>query len=153
MSETQTREPISAKETMRQRRLQKLTEHMDKGINPYPYKYNKDIDAKTLQEKYKNLPAGEETEDFYSVDWEHMNIRRPNHINAKYRLDKPKHLDEMLELSKKLSNNIPFCRTDFYEINGRIFFGEITLFPASGWKGFIPDDVEGLFGEWITLPG
>ena len=53
MSETQTREPISAKETMRQRRLQKLTELMDKGINPYPYKYNKDIDAKDLQEKYK----------------------------------------------------------------------------------------------------
>ena len=75
MSETQTREPISAKETMRQRRLQKLTELMDKGINPYPYKYNKDIDAKDLQEKYKDLPAGEETEDFYSVAGRVMAIR------------------------------------------------------------------------------
>ena len=75
MSDTQTREPISAKETMRQRRLQKLTELMDKGINPYPYKYNKDIDAKDLQEKYKDLPAGEETEDFYSVAGRVMAIR------------------------------------------------------------------------------
>ena len=75
MSETQTREPISAKETMRQRRLQKLAELVDKGINPYPYKYNKDIDASDLQEKYKDLPAGEETEDFYSVAGRVMAIR------------------------------------------------------------------------------
>ena len=45
MTENTTREPISAKETMRQRRLQKLTELMDKGINPYPYSYKKDISA------------------------------------------------------------------------------------------------------------
>jgi len=76
MSEkTQTKEPVSAKESMRQRRLQKLTELMDKGINPYPYKYNKDIDAKDLQEKYKNSPAGAETEDYYSVAGRVMAIR------------------------------------------------------------------------------
>ena len=59
MSENTTKEPISAKETMRQRRLQKLAELVDKGINPYPYSFKKDIDAAELQEKYKDLPAGE----------------------------------------------------------------------------------------------
>ena len=39
MSENTTKEPISAKETMRQRRLQKLAELVDKGINPYPYSF------------------------------------------------------------------------------------------------------------------
>lgn len=75
MTENITREPISAKETMRQRRLQKLTELMDKGINPYPYSYKKDITAAELQEKYKDLAAGEETEDFYSVAGRVMAIR------------------------------------------------------------------------------
>lgn len=75
MTENATREPISAKETMRQRRLQKLTELMDKGINPYPYSYKKDITAAELQEKYKDLEAGEETEDFYSVAGRVMAIR------------------------------------------------------------------------------
>ena len=36
----------SAKEQIRQTRIQKLADLADKGINPYPYKYNKDIDAK-----------------------------------------------------------------------------------------------------------
>lgn len=75
MTENITREPISAKETMRQRRLQKLTELMDKGINPYPYSYKKDITAAELQEKYKDIAAGEETEDFYSVAGRVMAIR------------------------------------------------------------------------------
>ena len=75
MSENTTKEPISAKETMRQRRLQKLAELVDKGINPYPYSFKKDIDAAELQEKYKDLPAGEETEDFYSVAGRVMAIR------------------------------------------------------------------------------
>ena len=75
MSENATREPISAKESMRQRRLQKLAELVDKGIIPYPYSYDKNIDAAVLQEKYKDLNAGEETEDFYSVAGRVMAIR------------------------------------------------------------------------------
>ena len=71
----QTKEPISAKESIRQTRIQKLAELADKGINPYPYAFDKDADAKYLQEKYKDLPAGEETEDFYSVAGRVMAIR------------------------------------------------------------------------------
>ena len=71
----QTKEPVSAKESIRQTRIQKLAELADKGINPYPYAFDKDADAKDLQEKYKDLPAGEETEDFYSVAGRVMAIR------------------------------------------------------------------------------
>ena len=66
MSENTTKEPISAKETMRQGRLQKLAELVDKGINPYPYTFDKNANASDLQEKYKDLQAGEETEDKYA---------------------------------------------------------------------------------------
>ena len=72
-----TKEPISAKETIRQTRIQKLAELADKGINPYPYSFDKDADAKFLQDKYKDLPAGEETEDYYSVAGRVMAIRNP----------------------------------------------------------------------------
>lgn len=60
-------ESTSQKEVIRQGRIQKLTELADKGINPYPYSFNKDANAQDLQDKYKDLPTGEETEDFYSV--------------------------------------------------------------------------------------
>lgn len=75
MSENAIREPISAKESIRQRRLEKLAELVDKGINPYPYTFDKNANAIDLQEKYKDLPAGEETEDKYAVAGRVMAIR------------------------------------------------------------------------------
>lgn len=68
-------ETMSPKENIRQGRIQKLTDLADKGINAYPYSYNKDTNAKTLQEKYKDLPVGEETEDYYSVAGRIMAMR------------------------------------------------------------------------------
>ena len=53
-----------AGEQIRLTRIQKLTDLADKGVNPYPYSFEKNANALDLQEKYKDLPAGEETEDF-----------------------------------------------------------------------------------------
>lgn len=71
----ETHESISPKENIRQGRIQKLTDLADKGINAYPYSFNKDANAKDLQEKYKDLPVGEETEDYYSVAGRIMAMR------------------------------------------------------------------------------
>ena len=60
---------------IREARIQKLTDLIDKGINPYPYSFDKNISAKQLQEKYKDLPAGEETTDTYSVAGRVMAMR------------------------------------------------------------------------------
>ena len=75
MTEQQVKEPVSAKEAIRQTRIQKLAELADKGINPYPYVFDKDADSAFLQEKYKDLPAGDETNDAYSVAGRVMAIR------------------------------------------------------------------------------
>jgi len=60
---------------IREARIQKLTDLIDRGINPYPYSFDKNISAKQLQEKYKDLQAGEETEDVYSVAGRIMAMR------------------------------------------------------------------------------
>jgi len=70
-----TREAGSAIEQIRQTRIQKLTDLADKGVNPYPYKFDKTASAAELQEKYKELAAGEETNDVYSVAGRVMAIR------------------------------------------------------------------------------
>ena len=75
MTQQTVQEPNSAKDQIRQIRIQKLTDLADKGVNPYPYIFNKDADAADLQEKYKDLAAGEETEDVYSVAGRVMAIR------------------------------------------------------------------------------
>jgi len=71
----QIQEPVTAGGQIRQTRIQKLADLADKGVNPYPYVFDKDIDAADLQAKYADLPAGEETEDFYSVAGRVMAIR------------------------------------------------------------------------------
>jgi hypothetical protein len=58
----------------------------------------------------------------------------------------------MLNLSRKLSKNISFVRTDFYIIQDKVYFGEMTFFPTSGFGQFKPDKYDEVFGDWITLP-
>ena len=72
---TTTHESISPKENIRQGRIQKLNDLTDKGINPYPYSFNKDANAQDLQDKYKDLAIGEETEDCYSIAGRIMAMR------------------------------------------------------------------------------
>ena len=75
MTQQVTHETNSAREQIRQTRIQKLADLADKGVNPYPYSFSKDANAADLQEKYKDLAAGEETQDTYSVAGRVMAIR------------------------------------------------------------------------------
>ena len=73
----------------------------------------------------------------------------PPDFNKKIKM--PDHLSKMIELSEKLSNGYTFLRVDFYEANGKIYFGEMTLFPASGFGKFDPEDWDKTLGELIDL--
>ena len=67
-------------------------------------------------------------------------------------MDKPEKLAEMLMLAEKLSRDIPFLRVDFYLVEGKIYFSELTFFPASGFEGFDPPEWDQTLGDWLTLP-
>lgn len=91
------------------------------------------------------------TEDFFDTDWKHIAVRRPGHPNAPELEDKPSSLSKMLELSGRLSEGYPFMRTDFYCVDGKIYFGEITLYPASASVPFIPQTFDGLLGNELNI--
>ena len=59
----------------------------------------------------------------------------------------------MIQLSEKLAKDLPFVRIDFYEVNGRVYFGEITFFPGNGTEEFTPEEWDYTMGSWINLPG
>lgn len=90
-------------------------------------------------------------DDFYSPDWELMDVRRPGHPKSERASKTPQQLKQMLELSRVLSKNIPFLRVDFYIINSQIYFGELTFFPASGMSKFEPEDWDYTFGNYLKL--
>ena len=59
----------------RQSRLNKLARLEEMGYNPYPYRFKPDSYAKPLQDKYKDLPSGENTEDRVTVAGRAMAVR------------------------------------------------------------------------------
>lgn len=58
----------------------------------------------------------------------------------------------MVKLAEKLSKDIPFLRVDFYEINERVYFGELTFYPASGFEKFKPEEYDKILGDMLELP-
>lgn len=91
-------------------------------------------------------------DDFYTPEWDLLDLKRPSHPNSATPAKAPSKLKEMLELSEILSKDIPFFRTDFYIINNKVYFGELTFFPASGMSKFEPEEWDNILGTWIQLP-
>ncbi|WP_231505579.1 ATP-grasp fold amidoligase family protein [Bacillus sp. EB01] len=89
--------------------------------------------------------------DFYNLDWEKMPFKR-HYPNSTKVTPKPKHYNQMIEFAQKLSKDIPFVRVDFYETNDRLYFGELTFFPGSGYEKFSPESYDHLLGSWLKLP-
>lgn len=89
--------------------------------------------------------------DFFNRDFQHLSFTN-GHPNSKEKIAKPQNFDKMIALAEKLGEKIPHARIDFYNINGAVFFGEITFFHWSGLKPFIPEEWDYTFGNWIELP-
>ena len=137
----------------------------------------KSIKRKIIAEKYMTDESGEELKDYkifsfdgkpfliqvdydrfikhkrnlYTTNWEYINgtikyPTDPNHI-----IPKPENLDEMLELSSKLSKGFMHIRTDFYNINGKIYFGELTLYHGGGREKFTPESLGIEMGRHMKL--
>lgn len=64
----------------------------------------------------------------------------------------PPNISKMIEVAELLSTSIPFLRVDLYNVNNRIFFGELTFYPAAGLGRFTPLEWEKTLGEYINLP-
>lgn len=90
--------------------------------------------------------------DFFDVNWNHLDVIRGGHPNCGHEIERPEQITEILELSKKLAENIPFVRTDFYIVDNKVYFGEITFFPASGFALWEPYEKDVEYGKMIKLP-
>lgn len=88
---------------------------------------------------------------FYDLDWNRLPFKRKS-PNAYYDIPKPVNYDKMLEFSRVLSKDFPFVRVDFYEVDNKLYFGELTFFPGNGHKFFEPYSYDELLGTWIELP-
>ena len=68
------------------------------------------------------------------------------------KIDLPDNLSEMIRIAEVLSNKESLIRVDLYNVQGRIYFGELTFFPASGLGLWTKDTVDEMIGKYIKLP-
>lgn len=124
-------------------------ENPEEGINDYK------IFCYYGTPKYIVVDADRYTQhkrNFYDCMWNNLNITSDcPAINRE--LLKPKNLSDMLDIASKLSANFPFVRVDLYNIKGKIYFGELTFYPWSGYVQFFPDESDYMFGKDFELPG
>ena len=89
--------------------------------------------------------------DFFDLNWKKMPFTR-HYPNSGEHINKPINYNQMLQLAEKLAKNIPFVRVDFYEVNRKIYFGELTFYPGAGFEEFSPEKYDRVLGEWLDLP-
>lgn len=104
---------------------------------------------------------------FYKIDFDRFTNHKANYYDLEGRLlpfgeevcppdpnrvfSKPKDIKRMIELAEILSNNIPFLRVDFYYPNEKIYLGEMTFYPATGFGPFLPEEWDMKLGKMLEL--
>lgn len=94
---------------------------------------------------------GETYFDFFDKKFNHLDIIN-GHPNAPVCPEKPVNFDRMIKLAEKIAKNFIHARVDFYEVNGKIYFGEITFYHMSGFVPFVPEKWDLELGQMIILP-
>lgn len=106
--------------------------------------------AELIEVHQNRFIEGAHTQDFYDREWNNVHIAQNCMANAATDLDRPDNLEKMLQLSERLAEKIPHVRIDWYVIQGKLYFGEITFFDGSGLEPFSAE-VEYMLGKLIEL--
>ena len=100
-----------------------------------------DSEGGHAEEYYRNI---------YDKDFNLQDFKETRN-NTPFIINKPKNFEKMIEIAETLSKNIPHVRIDLYNVNGKIYFGEITFYHGSGINNFIPNNYSIILGDLIDL--
>lgn len=89
---------------------------------------------------------------FFDQKWNFQPLDKGDENLQDVDIPKPENLDEMIEIAQKLSEDFVFARIDLYNIKGKIYFGEITLSPNSGFDPDIKYETDLMFGQKLEIP-
>lgn len=103
------------------------TSHFDNGINRVGYPVS-----------------------FYTIEWKYMNQKYKNFPSIP-NLERPRHLTEMIEISRKLSRDFPFVRVDFFENSRRLYIAEFSFAPWAGLSPYEPESLDYEMGRWLDI--
>lgn len=133
---------IIAEEYMEDKKLHELRDYKFFTFNGVP---------KIMHLVSNRQNAEEETYgDFFDMDFCHLDLTM-GHPNAPICPDKPENFEKMKEFATILSKGTPHLRVDFYEVNGQVYFGELTFYQDGGLTDIRPKEWNEVLGSWIKL--
>lgn len=89
---------------------------------------------------------------FLTLDWEFADFQRTDYKRMAELPPKPKKFVEMVEISRKLSHDLPFVRVDLYCVKDLVYFSELTFTPCGGYMTFEKPESDYFVGEMLKLP-
>ena len=89
---------------------------------------------------------------FFSPKWELLRYNKRGIAAPEgFTIPAPRSFEKMFEIAGKLSEGVPYLRVDLYNIEGKIYFGELTFFPQSGFDPNLLPETDLLFGSRINI--
>ena len=92
--------------------------------------------------------------DFFDMNWQVTNVERSDHPRSDHpeRIRRPKNFKLMKKLAAKLAEGFAFVSVDFYEIEGKVYFGEMTFTPGAGNFYYKSEGTDEYLGGLLKLP-
>lgn len=114
-----------------------LTDYKFFCFNGKPYCVQ--VDSGRYDKHYQN---------YYDMQWRSLGVHCTYPEGEE--IAEPQNFGEMKQLAAHLSENFPFVRVDLYNLGGKIYFGELTFYPSSGYGKFHPDIFDFQLGGYFT---
>nr|WP_299037599.1 ATP-grasp fold amidoligase family protein [uncultured Psychrobacter sp.] len=89
--------------------------------------------------------------DFFDMQFNRLDIKRPGFSQSNIDFDIPDNWELMKDLARKLSKDLPHLRVDFYNVEGKVYLGELTFFQGGGMMPFKPARWDDILGNWIDI--
>lgn len=94
---------------------------------------------------------GDTVRDTYTADWRYMLVEK-HHRRTNRPAPPPPNLSKMVRIAETLASDFEFARVDLYNLQGRIYFGEITHYPGNGLSPSYPADFDRFLGDVLNTP-
>ena len=104
-----------------------------------------------LIEVHKGRKTRNHSQDFYDLEWNLTPITNEGLPNSSPTIQRPSVLEEMINLSTILAEGIHHIRVDWYVVNEKLYFGELTFFDGAGFSRFDKIEHDRLLGSWIHI--
>lgn len=126
-------------------------EYLDEGTGHEVHDYKFWCFNGTPQYMYITNKGKVVKENFYDMDFNPVDINHGFERTVP-EYNKPEGFERMKELAMVLSEGLPFVRIDFFNIGGKIYFGECTFYDWAGFRPFTDEKWDEMLGDLLTLP-